>query len=330
MTNNIYSKIKKFIKENLFFILLPIIVISVLNIPLPYYVEAPGGIINIEKRVNILDEHELNGTLNLAYVSSYDGSVGTYLMSKIFSSWDLVPIDSVKLDTESKADVYIRNRLLLDNSLSNAYVVANKYLNKEINTEKSNIYVLYIDDSAITNLEVGDKINKIDNIDINSSDDIFEILSKKKVGDKLKVIVNDNIEKYINVCISNNNVSLNISVVCNYDYSEDITFSFENGESGPSGGFMIALSIYAKSIDKDIIKGRNIVGTGTIDEEGNVGQIGGIKYKIIGAVKNNIDLFFVPQANYDEASKVVKENNYDINLVAINNFSDAINYLENN
>ncbi len=330
MTNNIYSKIKKFIKENLFFILLPIIVISVFNIPLPYYVEAPGGIINIEKRVNVLDEQKLNGTLNLAYVSSYDGSVGTYLMSKIFKSWDIVPSSSVKLDTETRKDVYIRNRLLLDNSLSNAYVAANKYLNKNINTEKSSIYVLYIDKSAVTNLEVGDEIKKLDNIDINSSNDIFEILSKKKVGDKLKVVVNDNIEKYINVGLSNNNVSLNISVVCNYDYNEDVTFSFKNGESGPSGGFMIALSIYAKSIDKDIIKGRNIVGTGTIDEEGHVGEIGGIKYKIIGAVKNNVDLFFVPQANYEEAKKVVKENNYDINLVAINNLSDAIDYLENN
>lgn len=330
MTNNIYSKIKKIIKENLFFILLPVIVISIFNIPLPYYVEAPGGIINIKNRIILKDEKELNGSVNLAFVSSYEGCVGTYLMSKIIPSWDLVPSSKVELDTESKNDVYVRNKLLLDNSLSNAYVVANKYLNKKINVEKTNFYVLYINKNASTNLEVGDKIIKIDDNVINSSSDILEILSKKNVGDKLKVIVNDNIEKYVDVGVSNDNISLNITIISNYDYYDDITFKFTNGESGPSGGFMIALSIYLKAIDKDLLKGRNIVGTGTIDIDGNVGEIGGIKYKIMGAVNNNIDIFFVPYANYNEASKVVKENNYGINIVPINTFSEAIEYLENN
>ena len=64
--------------------------------------------------------------------------------------------------------------------------------------------------------------------------------------------------------------------------------------------------------------------------DGSVGRIDGIKYKIMGAVKNNMDVILVPSGNYKDALQVVKENNYDIKIVKVSNFKDAINYLKNN
>ena len=55
-----------------------------------------------------------------------------------------------------------------------------------------------------------------------------------------------------------------------------------------------ALLIYDYLTEEDITKGRTIVGTGTIDENGNVGSIGGVKYKLKGAVKNKAEIFLVP------------------------------------
>ena len=57
-------------------------------------------------------------------------------------------------------------------------------------------------------------------------------------------------------------------------------------------------------VDEDITKGKTVVGTGTIDIDGNVGAIGGVKYKLIGAVKNKADVFLVPKDNYEEAIEV--------------------------
>ena len=51
---------------------------------------------------------------------------------------------------------------------------------------------------------------------------------------------------------------------------------------------------------------------GTIDEDGNVGAIGGVKYKMLGAQKDGADIFFVPKENYDEAKKVYKKNNLHV------------------
>ena len=91
---------------------------------------------------------------------------------------------------------------------------------------------------------------------------------------------------------------------------------------------MMALSIYNVIADDDIVKGRNIAGTGTIDLECNVGKIDGIKYKLMGAVKNKMDVVLVPEGNYEEAVEVKKEKNYDIEIVSIKTFNDAIEYLK--
>ena len=71
-----------------------------------------------------------------------------------------------------------------------------------------------------------------------------------------------------------------------------------------------------------------IIGTGTIDSEGNVGIIGGIKYKLIGAVNNKAKIFLCPKDNYEEASRLAKERNYDIIIKSISTFDEAIKYLK--
>ena len=89
----------------------------------------------------------------------------------------------------------------------------------------------------------------------------------------------------------------------------------------------MTLGIYSEITGTDLLKGRNIAGTGTIDIDGNVGEIDGIKYKIAGAVKDKMDIVLVSPYNYEEAKKVVEENKYDIELVEVSTFEEAINYL---
>ena len=117
-----------------------------------------------------------------------------------------------------------------------------------------------------------------------------------------------------------------------YDLKTDptIKFTFHDSESGSSGGLMTALEIYDRLMEEDLTKGKTIVGTGTIDAEGNVGEISGVKYKLKGAVKEKADLFFVPDGdNYEEAKKVAKEKGYEIELVPVKTFDESVEYLKN-
>ncbi|MGD9909354.1 MAG: S16 family serine protease [Candidatus Izemoplasmatales bacterium] len=105
---------------------------------------------------------------------------------------------------------------------------------------------------------------------------------------------------------------------------------------GPSGGLLQTLAIYNMLIDEDITHGLKIAGTGTINYDGSVGYIGGVKQKIATAYLNHVDVFFIPYLddtytydNYLEALRACEELGIDPEgwLVPVASFSDAINYL---
>ena len=69
------------------------------------------------------------------------------------------------------------------------------------------------------------------------------------------------------------------------------------------------------------------MGTGTIDKNGNVGEIGGVKYKILGAAKHNADIFICPKENEKEALETVKENDLKIKVIGVSTFKEALDEL---
>ncbi|MGW0431337.1 YlbL family protein [Micromonospora sp. NPDC003197] len=70
---------------------------------------------------------------------------------------------------------------------------------------------------------------------------------------------------------------------------------------GPSAGLMFALGIVDKLTPEDLTGGKIIAGTGTINEEGQVGPIGGIPQKLVGAKAAGAKAFLVPADNCAEA-----------------------------
>jgi len=71
---------------------------------------------------------------------------------------------------------------------------------------------------------------------------------------------------------------------------------------GPSAGLMFSLGIIDKLQPTDLTGGKFVAGTGTIDDSGNVGPIGGISMKIIAARKAGAQYFFTPADNCAEAA----------------------------
>ena len=96
--------------------------------------------------------------------------------------------------------------------------------------------------------------------------------------------------------------------------------------AGPSAGLMFALSIINRLSPTDLAHGYKIAGTGTIDNDGYVGSIGGVKQKVIGARQAGAKYFFVPAecdqyaCNYKEALPYAK----GITLIPVNTLDDAL------
>ena len=118
-------------------------------------------------------------------------------------------------------------------------------------------------------------------------------------------------------------------ITVTYNYTEDpkASIQMKQSESGPSGGLMMSLAIYDALTEEDLTHGKKIIGTGTMDIYGNVGEISGVKYKLIGAVKQKAEVFLVPEGNYEEALQVKEEKGYDIELISVDNIKTAIEAL---
>ena len=324
--NRLKEGTKQFLKENLIQIILLLAFIVVVNIELPYYIEAPGGTINLTERINE-NYDKKDGSLNMLYVTQYKGNIVTVLLGKILPSWDINKISNQQISNETAKEIYNRNKVMLDNSIQNAIFVAYNHTDKKITIkDKKNIVIATTKENGI---EIGDVIISVDNHDIENINDLKSYLETKNKGDKITVLIErNNKQKTISITLEEDKI-IGIAMITNYEYElpDELHLNFKNGEGGSSGGLILALGIYSEITGIDILKGRHIAGTGTIDINGNVGQIDGIKYKIAGAVKNKMDVVLVSPYNYEEAKKVVEENNYDIELVNVSTFEEAINYL---
>lgn len=327
-----FIKIKNFFKENYKFLLVLILIVVFFNVRLPYYIMAPGGTIDVTDRV-LMDDYEKSskGSLNMLYVSEYKATPASLLLAKL-KNWDIDKNEERQVSDESAADIEKRNKIMRDNSLDIATLVAYKEAQKEITiTEKRNVVIATTIDNG---LEIGDIILEADGQVCEDIETVKKIISNKEVDDDITFkIIRDDKEKLVRskVILDNNTKVIGVVIITEYDYNKnpEVDIKFKDSESGASGGLMLSLTIYNAISGEDIIKGRNIAGTGTISVNGTVGEIDGIKYKIMGAAHDGMDIVLVPENNYEEAIRTKNTYNFDIEIVKVNTFKEAINYLKN-
>lgn len=186
--------------------------------------------------------------------------------------------------------------------------------------------------SANGKLQEGDIIIKIDKEKVKNSNKAVTLIQRHEIGETvdLTFIRDDNkieIElKTMELGYNSGQPAIGVQIVNKLDYKfpRNVTFETEN-IAGSSAGIMFALEIYNQLISDDITKGRRIAGTGTIDLDGNVGEIDGVFQKVLAAQEVNADLFIVPAANYEEARNTAE----NIDIVAVEKFAEVVDFLAN-
>ena len=149
-------KIKNFIKENYKFIIVLILIVLFCTIRLPYYIMTTGGTINITDRVEMDGyQKEDKGSINMLYVSEYDATPFSYLLAKLRGE-EINSNKERQISNESVEEINKRNKIMRDNSLDIAVLVAYQGAGKNINIKsKKNIVMAKTTDN---NFEVGDII----------------------------------------------------------------------------------------------------------------------------------------------------------------------------
>lgn len=336
MFNKIYDSIKNFIINNYKFLITWIIIVVLLFYELPYVIYTPGGIVNLEERIVVDGEEDVTaGSLNMSYVSLVKGTIPMLLLSFVVPNWDILPSEEITREDESVDELLELEKLYMKSSIDNATILAFREAGKELNITREVNNIVYIADEAETDLEMYDELLSVDEKNLATIDELRAYVNTLNEGDTVSILVNrDGKEKECSAKIYNTSdgLKVGISFLTTYEYetTPEIEVTTKNSESGSSGGLMLSLAIYNAIADEDITKGRTIVGTGTIDINGNVGEIDGVKYKLLGANKNNAEIFLCPMENYEEALEVKEEYDLDVEIHGVATFSEALEYLMNN
>ena len=323
----------RFIKENFVYLLIIVALLIIDFVKIPYDIEMPGDIINLNNRIKIDgDLGNIKGSFNMASVGVAEGSIPYALLSFIIPDWDLVKQEERLLEGETIKDAQVRNALYLKQSKDAALMAALNEAGEEYDIKNRINNVIYIDKVADTSIKVGDNIVSVDGKKIDNVLEIADIIESKDIGTKIDIVVKRNKKEYNTyakvVEIDKKKKFGFVSLTTfDIDYDREILIESKASESGPSGGLMMSLSIYSLLTNKDLTNGKKIVGTGTISNDGTVGEIGGVKYKLLGANKEKADIFLVPSGNYEEALKVKKDRKLKIKLVKVDTLKDAIKYL---
>lgn len=117
---------------------------------------------------------------------------------------------------------------------------------------------------------------------------------------------------------------IGVTLRTDYDFEIDVTLQLDN-VGGPSAGMMFALGIIDTLTEGELNGGENVAGTGTIEADGTVGPIGGIRQKLYGARDAGADYFLAPSTNCDEVIGHVPDG---LTVISTSTLEDSLDALE--
>ena len=332
---NLSNKNKKIL---IIFLVIFISISSLSLVKTDYYFMSPGPPYQWDIEYENIDKYEFEGNLFQLTVRRDEANALIYVWSLIIDSYDLYPREVILPDgvtPKELSEISIQNMRTSENV---AIAVALKNVGYEITSKGDGVSVVgLLDDSPVKEkLKKGDLLNSINNKEIRSTTEFISTLRTYSIGESISIgllrdIDGELVQMYVETTLIEHVEYegepmvgfLATTVNERFDFPFEIDIKTGN-VGGPSAGLMMALNVYNNLIPEDITNSMVIAGTGTIEIDGSVGPVGGIKQKIIAAKRAGAELILVPLANYEEAKPFETDKTA---IVAVDSFEQALSVI---
>ncbi|MFC7061315.1 SepM family pheromone-processing serine protease [Halobacillus seohaensis] len=310
---------------------------------LPFYIYKPGTADALQPFIEIDDGFESEGDMHLVTVRGGQATPLQWIMGQIRPYHEIVPLEQVRPEGISEDEYFHAQLQLMESSQEAAKVVAYESAGRDIKITYEGVFVVNTLKGmpAEEQLQSGDQILSINDQEIEESNTLVEYVEGLKAGEQVTLSIKrgeETLSKNIEVAAFPDNpekVGVGISLATDRSVEVDPKVTVKSGEiGGPSAGLMFSLEMYDQLTEEDITKGKEISGTGEVNYEGEVGRIGGIDKKVVAAERDGCDVFFAPNeddaegSNYQIAKETAEDIDTDMEIVPVDTFQDALNYLE--
>ncbi|MFI5931704.1 PDZ domain-containing protein [Actinoplanes sp. NPDC051494] len=290
-----------------------LLAVGVMAFPLPYVVLKPGPTVNTLGSDNGKEVIQVTkaqtttskGQLRLTTVGVQPSVELVWAIRGWLSDEQaVVPRELIYPSDQSEQQVEQQNAEEFKSSQTSAETVALRELGYPVQT-----FVTEVTKGGASAgvLQKDDIITAVDGTEVTSPDKLTQLVQAEPAGTTLTVSYSRagrTRTARITTKAAAGSDTPRIGVSIDKKQTHPFTVSIDLDEiGGPSAGLMFTLGIIDKLRPEDMTGGKIIAGTGTIDDEGNVGPIGGIPQKLVGAKNAGAELFMVPADNCAEALK---------------------------
>lgn len=328
------------------FVLLGVLALA----PSPYVVQQPGPVFDTLGTVPVgeegdevpmievegADTFETDGSLDMLTVSVVGTPEQRPTWFEVATAWfdaskAVLPIDSVYPPGVTSEQRDEENQTLMTDSQQTAIAAALRSLDYDIGQQVT-IGDISEGSPAEGAFEVGDVIERANGEDVTDVAALRRIIADNGASAPVSFdVLRDGQELSIDVTPAeqtlddgSTGVAVGVIATSTYDFPIDVSIQLDN-VGGPSAGMMFALGIIDKITEGSLTDGRTVAGTGTIDDAGVVGPIGGIRQKLYGARDAGAELFLAPASNCDEVVGHVPDG---LDVYAVATLDDALDVLE--
>lgn len=255
-------------------------------------------------------------------------------LSRFEDGGTVVPAEAIVPPGGSQSDLDRVDRLNFADSRTVAGVVALRALGRKVAVVQTGVTFDGVDRSAPAykaGLRPGMVITAIDGVAVPGIDDLRTQMQGRKPGAPIRLTVRDGDgTRTLSTDLTKDpqvDGRAIIGVLGVHDAPPraklpvKVTISPRGLGRGPSAGLAFTLEVYDALTGHKLAKGRRIAVTGTIDLNGNVGEIGGVHQKVIGAARKGADLVLVPLGNAADARAAADGR---IKVVPVGTFRQAL------
>ncbi len=319
-----------------------VLLVAAAVLPVPYVIVSPGPVFNTIGeydgkpviKITGTTTYPTTGELNMTTVRERGGPYGPLtaieaVVAYFNSDVVVLPKDLLFPPGQSDADTKRASTADFSFSQSKAVAAAMKHLNIPVVTSPA-VSSVNTGGPSDGKLQPGDVIKTVNGTPVTTREQLVTTVRATKPGTTLKLgVKRKDGDATTDVVVGANPKDpsqgyLGVSLENYYQAPFPIEFSLD-GVGGPSAGLMFTLGTIDELTPGDIAGGKDIAGTGTIDPEGKVGAIGGIRQKMIAARGEGATLFLAPR---DNCREVVGQEPEGLTVAAVGNVDEALKAID--
>jgi PDZ domain-containing protein len=186
-------------------------------------------------------------------------------------------------------------------------------------------------------LDPGDRILEVDGEPIDGVEDLTRILQGLEPGDVVSMRIErpESGELDVDVELTVSPEEPDRTIVGFYPFdTRRVELPFEldidtGSIGGPSAGLAFTLTLIDELTPGELTGGGNVAITGTIELDGTVGAIGGLRQKASAVAQTGVELFIVPESQGEDDIAAAREaGGDDLEIVPVATLEEAITALE--